>query len=576
MTIHNVNEVRKSEQYPVEYSPSVSQETSLPIPLTDGAPLGQDGVKVEKTSQTQYIVQAGDTPKVIAKKFGLTGQEAKDFAAKIEETAVKDGKYHDFGFRAGDTISLPGSFGDAIEKMRKNGTYYTDLASINEDFIQKTNARKGIAPERVNVPDKKEVSEKTPSVEPAQETKTPVKTPAVQPGQEVKAPVKPGITPAVKNIDGYNTPENTTLVKLSDLKKDNQGRYIIPKGNFAIESSELPGNEIKFVLEDKESNLVFNGKIDKKGESNYKAPVTADIIMKNDEPSDKVYKDGDFEFRGTKYYYQGKEINPDEWDIQIQDVKNASTGKNAGIKIRAVKKDTVQSSKDVKWTERKVDITGPGNFYAEEVDCPLSADVGKFEIGALKKGASGSLSGNGNIQEMDIGNNHGYSFTSQNEVNIRNLESGRVFGDNVDVADMNGGKYHANGTVYNLYGGELSSPKANVVIMNGGHVLAANSIKVMQGGYLDLYKVRYSQPGKTTIENYIAGRIDSCDKAVVVIQNGFEKTLLAQADSPLKEKRGGVISDKEPPVETSVPQGEKVQTAGVGDTVIGWFKKLFS
>lgn len=561
MTIHNINEVRKSEQYPVEYSLSVSQETSSPIPLTDGAPLGQDGVKVEKTSQTQYIVQAGDTPKVIAKKFGLTGQEAKDFVAKIKETAVKDGKYHDFGFRTGDTISLPGNFGDAIEKMRKNGTYYTDLASINADFIQKTNARKGTAHERVNVPDKKEISEKTPSVEP---------------GQEVKAPVKPGITPAVKNIKGYNTPENTTLVKLSDLKKDTQGRYIIPKGNFAIESSELPGNEIKFVLGDKESNLVFNGKIDKKEESNYKAPVTADIIMKNDEPSDKVYKDGDFEFRGTKYYYQGKEINPDEWDIQIQDIKNASTGKNAGIKIRAVKKDTVQSSKDVKWTERKIDITGPGNFYAEEVDCPLSADVGKFEIGALKKGASGSLSGNGNIQEMDIGNNCGYSFTSQNEVNIRNLKSGRVLGDNVDVADMNGGKYNANGTVYNLYGGELSSPKANVVIMNGGHVLGANSIKVMQGGFLDLYKVRYSQPGKTTIENYIAGKIDSCDKALVVIQNGFDNALLAQADSPFKEKRGGIISDKEPPKYTSVPAGYNVQTAGIGDTVIGWFKKIFS
>lgn len=556
MTVHNVNEVRKSEQYQVEYSPSVNKEPSSPVPLTDGVPLGQDGVKVEKTSQTPYIVQAGDTPKVIAKKFGLTGQEAKDFAAKIQEAALKDGKYHKFGFRAGDTISLPGNFGDAIEKMRKNGTYNTDLNSINKDYIQKTNARKGSVP--VSVQDKRDVSEKTPSV---------------QPNQEIKTPVKTGIPPAVKNINGYSEPENAAQIKLADLKKDSQGRYIIPKGNFAVESSELPADDIKFVLEDKDSNLVFKGKLNSKEESNYKAPVTADIIMKNVEPSNKVYKDGDFEFRGTKYYYQGKEINPDEWDIQIQDIKNAATGKNAGIKIRAVKKDTVQSSTDVEWTQRKVEISGPGSFYAQEVNCPLSADVGKFEIGALKNGVSGSLSGNGNVQEMDIGNNYGFTMTAQNEINVRNMKSGRLWGDNVNVADMNGGKYHANGTVYNLYSGDMSSPKANVVIMNGGHVLAANSIKVMQGGYLDLYKVRYSQPGKTTIENYIAGRIDSCDKALVVIQNGFEKSLMAQADSPLKEKRGGVISDKEPPKEN--PPQDIVQTAGIGDTFIGWFKKLF-
>lgn len=499
------------------------------------------------------MFKPGDTPEIIAKKLGLSGQEAKDCAAKIKEDAQKSGKYYKFGFKAGDSISLPGNYTDAINKMKKNGTYFTDLMSINKDFIDKTNKRLGIQTETVKA---KETPQKPTGTESVSEIKTPA--------------------PAT-HIDGYKEPKNTITVSLNELQKDEQGRYIIPKGNYAIDSSEIPADDIKFVLADKDSTLVFKGKLDSKEASNYKEPVTADIIIRDSDPSNETYKSGDFEYKGGNFYYQGKEINPDEWDIQINDFNNYATGKHAGISIHAVKKDTVQKSDEIKHTQRNIDISGPGKVYAQEVSCPFNLNVGNYEIGAIRKGTIGSLKGNGNIQEFNVGNNTGLTLIAENQVNIRNLKSGMLFGDNVNVSNMKGGKYSAKGTVHNLYCGEFSAADSNIVIMNGGHVLAANSIKIMQGGYLDLYKVRYSNPGKTIIENYIAGRIDSCDKAVVVIQNGLNKALLAQADSPLKEKRGGIISDKEPKQDiTPYNVPNTTQTAGIGNTIVSWFKKLFN
>lgn len=85
----------------------------------------------DNKSKTMYIIQPGDTPKVIAEKLGLKGNEARNFATKIQAQAIKDGMYHKFGFAAGDMIQLPGDFKAQIEVMKNNGEYLETSVDIN-------------------------------------------------------------------------------------------------------------------------------------------------------------------------------------------------------------------------------------------------------------------------------------------------------------------------------------------------------------------------------------------------------------------------------------------------------------
>ena len=87
-------------------------------------------------AKTSYIVQAGDTPEVIAEKMGLSREDAKNFARKIKADAIKDGVYYRYGFQAGDIIVLPGDFQDKIDTMTQNGIYATDSKSIDENYIK--------------------------------------------------------------------------------------------------------------------------------------------------------------------------------------------------------------------------------------------------------------------------------------------------------------------------------------------------------------------------------------------------------------------------------------------------------
>lgn len=92
-------------------------------------------------AKTSYIVQAGDTPEVIAKKLGLSGDEAKNFARKVKAQAINDGVYYRYGFQAGDIIVLPGDFQDKIDKMSANNEYAKNSKDINEDYTQKRNEK---------------------------------------------------------------------------------------------------------------------------------------------------------------------------------------------------------------------------------------------------------------------------------------------------------------------------------------------------------------------------------------------------------------------------------------------------
>lgn len=92
-------------------------------------------------AKTSYIVQTGDTPEVIAKKLGLSGEEAKNFARKVKAQAINDGVYYRYGFQAGDIIVLPGNFQDKIDKMSKNNEYAKSTKDINKDYTQKRKAK---------------------------------------------------------------------------------------------------------------------------------------------------------------------------------------------------------------------------------------------------------------------------------------------------------------------------------------------------------------------------------------------------------------------------------------------------
>lgn len=92
-------------------------------------------------AKTSYIVQAGDTPEVIAKKLGLSGEEAKNFARKVKAQAINDAVYYRYGFQAGDIIVLPGNFQDKIDKMSENNEYAKSTKDINADYTQKRKAK---------------------------------------------------------------------------------------------------------------------------------------------------------------------------------------------------------------------------------------------------------------------------------------------------------------------------------------------------------------------------------------------------------------------------------------------------
>lgn len=500
--------------------------------------------QAESQTTTNYTVQAGDTPEIIAKKLGLTGQEAKDFARQIKENAQKDGKYHSFGFRAGDVIQLPGDYSEKIAQMKNDGNYHTDLQKINEDYIAKTNAR--------NVPKSE--------TKPIQETKTE----AAEEAEKTSATSQTTSSPV-------NKPQNAQKISLKDLKKDEQGRYIIPEGNWSIDSSELPADDVKFVLENEKSVLVFDGPVKTATASNYKEPEQGVFNIRFSEPENKRYKSGDFEYQDGKYYYKGQPIDESELDIRYSDIKNAD-GEFVGQSISITKKDTVMDQDDIVHTDRNIEITGKGKFYADEISCPISANVASFEIGKLSNGVTGSIRGKGTIHNI-IGDN---TYVNLYDCTVKNMAGGSVNGENINVNKMVGGNFMAQGVINELRGGTVEHSKANIDIMNGGHVLAANNIKVMQGGYLDLYIRRsernFTKPGKVTVENYIAGRIDACDGNTVIIKNGLDDYLLAQADSPLKEKRGGKISNKDIP-NTSPNDGTSY--AGVGSGIWNWLKSLF-
>lgn len=89
---------------------------------------------------TSYIVQPGDTFIAIAKRIGLTGQEAKAYAEELKNHLQAEGKLDKKGWmHAGQSIQLPGEHNAAL---KKNEDYTEDVNVIQKRYAQKTETNK--------------------------------------------------------------------------------------------------------------------------------------------------------------------------------------------------------------------------------------------------------------------------------------------------------------------------------------------------------------------------------------------------------------------------------------------------
>lgn len=105
-------------------------------------------------AKTTYIVQAGDTPAIIAEKFGFTGDAAKTFATKIKASAIKNGMYHQYGFNVGDMLTIDGDYSARIQELKSSGAYSETTEELENAYIEKRKSKGGISNIR-NISNKK-------------------------------------------------------------------------------------------------------------------------------------------------------------------------------------------------------------------------------------------------------------------------------------------------------------------------------------------------------------------------------------------------------------------------------------
>ena len=95
-------------------------------------------------TKTMYVIQPGDTPKIIAEKMGLTGEDAEKFANEVKDTAERQGLWYKYGFRVGDLIQLNGDFQEKIDELKQNGEYYETTEEINNNYNEVVRQRRGV------------------------------------------------------------------------------------------------------------------------------------------------------------------------------------------------------------------------------------------------------------------------------------------------------------------------------------------------------------------------------------------------------------------------------------------------
>lgn len=88
----------------------------------------------------KYTVQPGDTPEVIAKKLGLTGEEAKTYADKLRARLKSQNQLSKQGWlTVGQQIDIEE---DALNKLKKNSEYSEDIDVLENRYAQTEHAQK--------------------------------------------------------------------------------------------------------------------------------------------------------------------------------------------------------------------------------------------------------------------------------------------------------------------------------------------------------------------------------------------------------------------------------------------------
>lgn len=134
---------------------NVNNLTSLLDSIPDDEPQVQQSVKdtpppTENKILTNYTVQPGDTPKKIAEKFGLQGEEAQSFIKHLQTQTDKKG-----WFAVGQKITL---LGEHSEKIKNMADYSEDTTTLNTRWSQTESGKRAIAQqqrkqEQVSIPD---------------------------------------------------------------------------------------------------------------------------------------------------------------------------------------------------------------------------------------------------------------------------------------------------------------------------------------------------------------------------------------------------------------------------------------
>ncbi len=116
-----------------------THETNNIQPEENLSGIEQDSKSKEEKKQalTEYVVQPGDTPDRIAKKFGLAGEDAKEFIEHLKKQTNEKG-----WFIVGQKITLLGDHAEAIDNM---SDYTEDKAELNSRWANTEAGRKALA-----------------------------------------------------------------------------------------------------------------------------------------------------------------------------------------------------------------------------------------------------------------------------------------------------------------------------------------------------------------------------------------------------------------------------------------------
>lgn len=129
-----------NQQPTSQIAPNTNTQETNDIPQEETLAETEQEAKSKEAKQqalTEYTVQPGDTPEKIAKKFGLTGEDAKEFIEHLKKQTNQKG-----WFIVGQKITL---LGDHTEALKNMSGYTEDKTELNNRWSNTDAGKKAIA-----------------------------------------------------------------------------------------------------------------------------------------------------------------------------------------------------------------------------------------------------------------------------------------------------------------------------------------------------------------------------------------------------------------------------------------------